>query len=287
MTMPRPDRVRVGGPLLSFAAGFGMRLVEQGYTPCSVQCQLQLLAHLSRWMEAGGVEVGELSPAMVEWFLAERRQRGYASRISLKGMRPLLGYLDGLEVLPAAGDLAPTPVDRLVEEFCSYLREVGQRVQRRRPHALHQLPRRHRARMGSRIRAPLWTPVHDRRVRTGGRRSANTTAGDLARRLPVRRVDGGRRCRDLLGRHAATPDLLDDPASSNDHDARVVAGRFGARRRRRRQPGATLGHERHATSRADTHHGAASEARSRSDLLRRLHGRRSTDRCERRRQRCR
>lgn len=123
MTMPRPDRVRVDGPLLSFAEGFGMRLVEQGYTPCSVQFQLQLLAHLSRWMEAGGVEVGELSPAMVERFLAERRQHGYASRISLKGIRPLLGYLDGLGVLPAAGDLAPTPVDRLVDEFCSYLRE--------------------------------------------------------------------------------------------------------------------------------------------------------------------
>jgi hypothetical protein len=59
MTMPRPDRVRVGGPPLSFAEGFGMRLVEQGYTPCSVQFQLQLLAHLSRWMEAGGVEVGD------------------------------------------------------------------------------------------------------------------------------------------------------------------------------------------------------------------------------------
>jgi hypothetical protein len=48
MTSPRPDRVRISGPLLSFAGGFGMRLVEQGYTPCSVQFQLQLLAHLRR-----------------------------------------------------------------------------------------------------------------------------------------------------------------------------------------------------------------------------------------------
>jgi integrase/recombinase XerD len=123
MTQPRPDRVRVSGPLLSFAEGFGMQLVEQGYAPCSVQFQLQLLAHLSRWMQAGGVEVGELSPAMVDRFLAERRQSGYASRISLKGMRPLLGYLDRLGELAAAGDVSPTPVDLLVEEFCSYLRE--------------------------------------------------------------------------------------------------------------------------------------------------------------------
>jgi integrase/recombinase XerD len=123
MTRPRPDRVRVSGPLLSFAEGFRTQLVEQGYTPCSVQFQLQLLAHLSRWMEAGGVVVGEVSPAMVERFLAERRQQGYASRISVKGMRPLLGYLDGLGVLVAAAGVVPTPVDRLVGEFCRYLRE--------------------------------------------------------------------------------------------------------------------------------------------------------------------
>jgi hypothetical protein len=64
-------------------------------------------------MEAGGVQVGELSPAMVERFLIERRQHGYASRISLKGMRPLLSYLDGLGVLPAAAELTPTPVERI------------------------------------------------------------------------------------------------------------------------------------------------------------------------------
>lgn len=123
MTSPRPDRVRVSGPLVSFVEGFRMRLVEQGYTPCSVQFQLQLLAHLSRWMGAGGVKVGEVSPAIVERFLAERRRQGYASRISVKGLRPLLGYLDGLGVLAAVGDVALTPVDRLVEEFCGYLRE--------------------------------------------------------------------------------------------------------------------------------------------------------------------
>lgn len=84
---------------------------------------MQLLAHLGRWMEAGGVEVGELSPAIVEGFLAERRRQGYASRISVKGMRPLLGYLDALGVLAAASDVALTPVERLVEEFCGYLQE--------------------------------------------------------------------------------------------------------------------------------------------------------------------
>ena len=52
MTEPRPDRVRVTGPLAAFADGFQACLVERGYTPCSVQFHLQLLAHLSRWMQA-------------------------------------------------------------------------------------------------------------------------------------------------------------------------------------------------------------------------------------------
>jgi len=112
MTEPRPDRVRVCGPLALFAEGFGVQLVEEGYTPCSVQFHLQLLAHLSRWMEAGGGAVGELSPVMVEQFLVERRGQGYASRISLKGLRPLLGYLDELGVLAAAADVAQTPIDQ-------------------------------------------------------------------------------------------------------------------------------------------------------------------------------
>ena len=52
MAEPMPDRVRVSGPLALFADGFRGQLGEQGYTPCAAQFQLQLLAHLSRWMQA-------------------------------------------------------------------------------------------------------------------------------------------------------------------------------------------------------------------------------------------
>ena len=123
MTEPKLDRVGVSGPLAVFAEGFRAQLVELGYTPCAVQLQLQLLAHFSRWMQAGRVGVGELSRVAVQRFLVERRGQGYASRISLKGLRPLLGYLDGLGTLPAGGDAVSTPIDRLLEEFCRFLRE--------------------------------------------------------------------------------------------------------------------------------------------------------------------
>ena len=76
MTEPRPDRVRVSGPLAVFADGFHVQLVEQGYRPGSVLFHLQLLAHLSRWMQAAGVDVVGLSPGVVEQFLVERRDQG-------------------------------------------------------------------------------------------------------------------------------------------------------------------------------------------------------------------
>ena len=123
MTEPKPDRVRVSGPLAAFADGFHVELGEQGYTPCAAQFQLQLVAHLSRWMQAEGVQPGELSPIVVERFLIERRGQRYASRISLKALRPLLRYLVGLGVLAVAEDSGRTPVDGLLDGFCGFLRE--------------------------------------------------------------------------------------------------------------------------------------------------------------------
>jgi integrase/recombinase XerD len=122
MADPAPDHVRVSGPLASFADGFRMHLVGQGYSLWSAQFQLLLVAHLSRWMEAEGLDVAQLTPLTVERFLAERRSQGYVTKLSPKGIRPLLGYLDGLGVLPAGEDVS-TPVDRLLGEFRRYLLE--------------------------------------------------------------------------------------------------------------------------------------------------------------------
>jgi integrase/recombinase XerD len=122
MAEPAPDRVLVSGPLASFAGGFRVHLVEQGYSLWSVQFQLQLVAHLSRWMEAEELDVAQLAPSEVERFLAERRREGYVTKLSPKGIRPLLGYLDGLGVLPA-GENVGTAVGRLLDEFRRFLLE--------------------------------------------------------------------------------------------------------------------------------------------------------------------
>src|SRR2546421_3614582 len=122
MSDPRPDRVRVSGPLASFAEGFGAELVGRGYALRSVQSQLELLAQLSRWMGGEGLDVGDLSPLAVRRFLTERRHR-YASEMSEKRLCPLLDYLDGLGVLQAGEQVELTAVDRLLEDFRRYLFE--------------------------------------------------------------------------------------------------------------------------------------------------------------------
>jgi site-specific recombinase XerD len=122
---PAPDRVRVSGPLARFADGFRVDLIERGYSLWRSQEQLYLLAHVSRWMEAEGLELAGLTPATLERYFVWRRRQGYRKSLSPLSLRRLLGYLDGLGVLPA-DDAVPSPVDGLLAEFRRYLlRERG------------------------------------------------------------------------------------------------------------------------------------------------------------------
>ena len=123
---PVPERVRVSGPLARFADGFRVDLIERGYSLWRAQEQLYLLAHVSRWMEAEGLELAVLTPATLERYFVWRRREGYRKSLSPLSLRRMLGYLDGLGVLPAVGvlpaeDAVPTPVDGLLAEFRRYL----------------------------------------------------------------------------------------------------------------------------------------------------------------------
>ena len=100
---PAPERVRVTGPLTRFADGFRVDLLEQGYSLWGAQEQLYLLAHVSRWMESERLEVAALTPGNLQRYFAWRRQQGYLKSLSPLSLRRLLGYLDGLGVLPPDG----------------------------------------------------------------------------------------------------------------------------------------------------------------------------------------
>lgn len=120
--MKNPSHVRVSGPLDPFAAGFARSLSRQGYTPTSAAFQVQLMAHLSRWLTGEGLDVRELRATDVERFLRARRGAGYTHYLSAKAMRPMLTYLrDQSMVLPPPPAVANGPVDVAIERYRQYL----------------------------------------------------------------------------------------------------------------------------------------------------------------------
>lgn len=119
---PAPGCVRVSGPLARYADGFRVDLIESGYSLWGAQAQLYLLAHVSRWMKAEGLELAALTTTTLERYFVWRRGQGYRKSLSPLSLRRLLGYLDWLGVLPV-DDAGPSATDRLLERFRGYLLE--------------------------------------------------------------------------------------------------------------------------------------------------------------------
>jgi integrase/recombinase XerD len=110
--------------LAGFAAGFGEHLQRRGYRPGPVADQLWLLVGVSSWLAARGLGAADLTAVWVEQFSAQRRASGRGRLVSPRALDPLLEYLRGLGVVPAAVKAVPiTPVDVLVERYRVYLVE--------------------------------------------------------------------------------------------------------------------------------------------------------------------
>src|SRR5512142_3284939 len=109
------SEVRVRGPLSGYAAGFGEFLAGQGYTPGSVRLQMYLVAQLSRWLDAEGLDAGGLTELVAERFIAVRRARVERLFRARQALEPMLGFLRGLGVAPEPAVAMLTPVEELVE----------------------------------------------------------------------------------------------------------------------------------------------------------------------------
>jgi integrase/recombinase XerD len=115
--------VNMSGPLVPFRAGFHEELERQGYTPLGAECQLRVMAHVSRWLASQKHEPGDLTSKRVEEFLRARRREGYTLWLSPKGVAPLLTYLRGVGVVPMSDLAPPTPVDDFLAAYRAYLLE--------------------------------------------------------------------------------------------------------------------------------------------------------------------
>ncbi len=120
--MNDPSRVFVSGPFAAFREGFLHSLLELGYTPDSAANQLQLMAHLSRWLLGEGLDVHTFRQNDLERFFQFRRHVGYSNCVSLKAMLPMLSYLraEGI-ALSASTLISRGPVDLAIDRYRDYL----------------------------------------------------------------------------------------------------------------------------------------------------------------------
>jgi integrase/recombinase XerD len=119
--MSHPSRVRVTGPLTSYAEGFAVELARQGYRPNAAANQLQLLAHLSRWLASKGLDATTLSALALNEFLAARRSQGYTLWLSPKALGPIVGYLRGLGFAVPEANASLNPTELLLTGYRRYL----------------------------------------------------------------------------------------------------------------------------------------------------------------------
>lgn len=115
--------VRVVGPLAPFAQEFRSLLAERGYTPLTRVSQMQVMVHLSKWLRAGELGVGDLTLARVDEYLARRRADGYASFCSRASLTQLLEVLAGCGAPLVEPTLPESELDVLLVGYARFLRE--------------------------------------------------------------------------------------------------------------------------------------------------------------------
>lgn len=95
-------------------------LRRQGYSPGTAGPYLRRFGNLNGWMARHGLDVEDLSPAVVEQFFAACRAAGYHHCTSIRGSRPLLAYLRELGLVVVA-PVERSPVDELLDRFGGWL----------------------------------------------------------------------------------------------------------------------------------------------------------------------
>ncbi len=118
--------VRVAGPLELYAEGLAGELARLGFTPSSARLQMQVAAHLSRWLAQAGLGAAALTGPVADRYLAARRAAGYTAYLTPRALGPLRGYLRRLGVAPEPVRPEPaTGAAALLEAYRAWL--LGER----------------------------------------------------------------------------------------------------------------------------------------------------------------
>ena len=112
---------RKPGRLGPFVDGYRVWLLEAGYTPKTVRMMLRDLSRLGRWMDAEDVQIGVLTVAGVELWLAARRAADGYRVPPIRALRALLSYLCEVGVMSEEEPPTLSPVEALIDEYRQWL----------------------------------------------------------------------------------------------------------------------------------------------------------------------
>lgn len=118
---PGPAPAVMSGPLSVYEPAVRMAMTQAGYTPSSVVEAAAAMRRLSSWMSGRGLAATELSPLVVEQFLAARRRRCRNAAVSRRWVGAVLRALREQGVVPDRNRVAATDREVLLGEFRLWL----------------------------------------------------------------------------------------------------------------------------------------------------------------------
>jgi len=109
-------------PVTVLSNGFEEDLRRQGYAPSTIWKHRKLLNELSGWLQVRQLTMGELSMVQVDRFLADRCAAGVRKLKTRKALDPILSYLRGLGLAPAAeAPVEDGPVAEILNRYRQFL----------------------------------------------------------------------------------------------------------------------------------------------------------------------
>ena len=117
-----PKKTPGGGPLVALSKDFAEDLRRQGYAPSTIAKHRKLLSDLSGWLQVRQLTMDDLSMAQVDRFLSDRRSADALKFKTRKALGPILGYLRGLGLTPAAeAPVEDGPAGEILNRYRQFL----------------------------------------------------------------------------------------------------------------------------------------------------------------------
>ncbi len=112
------------GPLGPYMDSYAANMHEQGYAAAKALAHIRLLADFSRWLAKHRLTPQEITAELFPRYLRSRRARHWRlTHNDPSALKQMLNLLVRRRVILESPQPAPTPAERLQDEFSSYLRQ--------------------------------------------------------------------------------------------------------------------------------------------------------------------